>query len=69
MQKADIDEMLAAWSKRDDEFVELLDKARCGMAFIGLEAEEYDRIYKDWALLKRIITYFQCCCNSSRLIV
>ncbi|MFX1256780.1 MAG: ABC transporter ATP-binding protein [Promethearchaeota archaeon] len=29
------------------------------MAFIGLEAEEYDRIYKDRELLKRIIKYFK----------
>ena len=26
--------------------------------YVGLEAEEYDRTYKDRALLRRILTYF-----------
>ena len=31
------------------------------MGFImdGLDAEEYDRIYSDWALVKRILGYFK----------
>ncbi|MEJ2249628.1 MAG: hypothetical protein P8Y70_05425 [Candidatus Lokiarchaeota archaeon] len=28
------------------------------MAYVGLEAEEYDRKYKDWELLKRVTHYF-----------
>ena len=28
------------------------------MVWVGLEAEEYDRAYKDRTLLKRIFTYF-----------